>query len=63
MADLLTEHHDAVQRLAELTGLGADSAQQIIAEVGATAATGWAPDERSLIISALVSAIMSNPWR
>ena len=30
---------DQVQRLAEVPGLGADSAQQIIAEVGATAAT------------------------
>ena len=30
---------DAVQRLAEVPGLGADSAQPIIAEVGATAAT------------------------
>ncbi len=35
----LTAHHDAVQRLAEVSGLGVDSAQQIIAEVGATAAT------------------------
>ena len=34
--DLLTAHHDAVQRI---PGLGVDSAQQIIAEVGATAAT------------------------
>ena len=32
-------HHDAVQRLAEVPGLVVDSAQQIIAEVGATAAT------------------------
>jgi transposase len=39
MADLLAAHHDAVQRLAEVPGLGVDSAQQIIAEVGATAAT------------------------
>jgi transposase len=39
MADLLTAHHDAVHRLAEVPGLGVDSAQQIIAEVGATAAT------------------------
>jgi transposase len=39
MADLLTAYHDAVQRLAEVPGLGVDSAQQIIAEVGATAAT------------------------
>jgi len=39
MADLLAEHHEAVQRLAEVPGLGVDSAQQIMAEVGATAAT------------------------
>ena len=39
MADLLTAHHDAEQRLAEVPGLGVDSAQEIIAEVGATAAT------------------------
>jgi hypothetical protein len=34
MADLLAEHHEAVHRLAEVPGLGVDSAQQIIAEVG-----------------------------
>jgi transposase len=39
MATLLREHQDAVQRLAEVPGLGVDSAQQIIAEVGAQAAT------------------------
>src|SRR5207245_1066165 len=39
MATLLSRHQDAVERLAEVPGLGADSAQQIIAEVGATAAT------------------------
>ena len=39
MAQLLTHHHDAVQRLAEVPGLGVDSAQQIIAEVGVSAAT------------------------
>jgi transposase IS116/IS110/IS902 family protein len=39
MAQLLAHQHDAVQRLAEVPGLGADSAQQIIAEVGTTAAT------------------------
>jgi transposase len=39
MASLLSKHQDAVQRLAEVPGLGVDSAQQIIAEVGATAAT------------------------
>src|SRR5215475_11724563 len=39
MAGLLSQHPDAVQRLAEVPGLGVDSAQQIIAEVGPTAAT------------------------
>src|SRR5690349_12632069 len=39
MATLLSQHQEAVQRLAEIPGLGVDSAQQIIAEVGATAAT------------------------
>jgi transposase len=39
IAGLLRQHQDAVQRLAEVPGLGVDSAQQIIAEVGATAAT------------------------
>jgi transposase len=39
LADLLRPHQDQVQRLAEVPGLGVDSAQQIIAEVGATAAT------------------------
>jgi transposase len=38
-ASLLSEHQDAVQRLAEVPGLGVDSAQQIIAEVGHTAAS------------------------
>jgi Transposase IS116/IS110/IS902 family len=38
MAQLLAQHHDPVQRLAEVPGLGVDSAQQIIAEVGARAA-------------------------
>jgi transposase len=39
MATLLSQHQDAVARLAEVPGLGVDSAQQIIAEVGPTAAT------------------------
>ncbi len=43
MAELLGHHHDAVHRLAEIPGLGVDSAQQIIAEVGATAATFPSP--------------------
>ena len=38
MASLLSAHQDVVQRLAEVPGLGVDSAQQIIAEVGPTAA-------------------------
>jgi transposase len=37
MAQLLRAHQSAVQRLAEVPGLGVDSAQQIIAEVGASA--------------------------
>lgn len=39
MADLLKQQQDAVKRLAEVPGLGVDSAQQIMAEVGATAAS------------------------
>jgi transposase len=46
MASLLSKHQDAVERLAEVPGLGADSAQQIIAEVGPTAATF--PSEKCL---------------
>jgi transposase len=46
MANLLSHHQDAVKRLAEVPGLGVDSAQQIIAEVGATAATF--PSEKHL---------------
>src|ERR1700693_6486924 len=39
MAILLRLHEEQVRRLAEVPGLGVDSAQQIIAEVGATAAS------------------------
>jgi hypothetical protein len=39
MATLLAEHHEAVQRLAEVPELGVDSARQIIAEVGVSAVT------------------------
>jgi transposase len=39
LARLLGPHQPAVERLAEVPGLGVDSAQQIIAEVGPTAAT------------------------
>jgi transposase len=37
LAGLLRKHEDAVKRLAEVPGLGVDSAQQILAEVGAEA--------------------------
>jgi len=46
LASLLHPHQDAVQRLAEMPGLGVDSAQQIIAEVGPTAETF--PSEKCL---------------
>jgi len=39
IASLLRQHQDAVERLAEVPGLGVDSAQQIIAEVGPKVAT------------------------
>jgi transposase len=39
LAGLLRAHQEAVQRLAAVPGLGVDSAQQIIAEVGPTATT------------------------
>ena len=39
LARLLGPHQDQVQRLAEVPGLGVDSAQQVIAEVGPTAPT------------------------
>ena len=43
MAHLIRAHHAVVQRLAEVPGLGVDSAQQIIAEVGTGAATFPSP--------------------
>ncbi len=39
LAQLIRAHQEAVERLAAVPGLGVDSAQQIIAEVGPTAAT------------------------
>ena len=39
IAQAMKPHQEAVIRLAEVPGLGIDSAQQVIAEVGATAAT------------------------
>ena len=52
MAGLLSQHQDAVRRLAEVPGLGVDSAQQIIAEVGATAATFPSPKQLSSWVGA-----------
>jgi transposase len=46
MASLLRQHQEAVQRLAEVPGLGVASAQQILAEVGAKAAS--VPSEKHL---------------
>jgi transposase len=46
MADLLRQHQEAVQRLAEVPGLGVGSAHQILAEVGAKAAAF--PSEKHL---------------
>lgn len=45
MGQGLRAYKDAVVRLAEVPGLGADSAQQIIAEVGPKAATFDSPEE------------------
>ena len=39
IADLLSQHQEPVRRLPEVPGLGVDSAQWIIPEVGTTAAT------------------------
>ena len=39
IAEAMTPHQDTVVRLAEVPGLGIDSAQQVIAELGPTAAT------------------------
>jgi transposase len=52
MAGLLSQHQDVVQLLAEVPGLGVDSAQQIIAEVGATAATFPSPKQLSSWVGA-----------
>lgn len=46
IANLLKPYEDTVQRLSEVPGLGVDSAHQIIAEIGATAATF--PSEKHL---------------
>jgi transposase len=47
MADLLGPHQDPVERLAEVPGFGVNSAHQIIAEVGPTAAVFASPKDLS----------------
>lgn len=47
IAQSLQQHQPAVVRLAQIPGLGIDSAQQIIAEVGPTAATFPTPEQFS----------------
>ena len=48
MARLIAHHQATVQRIAEVPGLGVDSAHQIIAEVGAAAATF--PSAKHLVV-------------
>jgi transposase len=52
ITSLLSQYQDAVQRLAEVPGLGVDSAQQIIAEVGAKAASFPSEKQRSSWVGA-----------
>jgi len=52
IASLLKRHQEAVERLAVVPGLGVDSAQQIIAEVGAKAATFPSPEKLSSWVGA-----------
>ncbi len=52
MAGLLGQHQGAVERVAEVPGLGVDSAQQIIAEVGPTATTFPSPQQLSSWVGA-----------
>jgi transposase len=52
MAQLLGSHQAAVERLAAVPGLGVDSAQQIIAEVGPAAATFASPKRLSSWVGA-----------
>ena len=56
MAGLIRPHQDAVRRLAEVPGLGVDSAQQVIAEVGPTAGTFPSPKQLSSWVGACPGA-------
>jgi hypothetical protein len=60
MASLLSQHQDAVQRLAEVPGLGVDSAQQIIAEAGAMA-VHCGPDFLGSSAISFTSSVVSPP--
>ncbi|MBS1802391.1 MAG: transposase [Acidobacteria bacterium] len=70
IAFLLQPHQSAVERLASVPALGVDSAQQIIAEVGANPATfplagklsswvGACPGKEEMAILAILSNIES----
>jgi transposase len=65
MASLLSQHQDAVERLAEVPGLGVDSAQQIIAEAVPpqrpfpprnVSPRGWAPARATTRVQARTTA-------
>ena len=56
MAKLMSTHEEAVKRLAEIPGLGVDSAQQIIAEVGPRAATFPSPKQLASWVGACPGA-------
>ena len=61
MASLLSEHQDAVERLAEVPGLGVDSAQQIIAEVGPTG-SNLSLREMSLLVGRCLPGRQRERW-
>jgi transposase len=52
IAEQLRQYHDAVSRLAQVPGYGVDSAQQVIAEVGPSAATFPSPEQLSSWVGA-----------
>src|SRR6201997_3092157 len=58
LATLLHPHQDAVQRLAEVPGLGVDSAQQIIAEVGRITESSSQPKARKVIFDSDNTALV-----
>jgi transposase len=56
LAGLLRGHQAAIERLAAVPGLGVDSAQQIVAEVGPTAAAFPSPKQMSSWVGACPGA-------